>query len=93
MENDTEHIDELLTCKCDICEYGAMPERELNNHNTQVQTKLVCLSWNIEGVQRNIYNLIYVLDSHKPQLVFLSEPQMFQHDLNLIMKLLVGMYT
>ena len=38
---------------------------------------LKIISWNIEGLQRNIYNLDHFLLKYKPSLVFLSELQIF----------------
>ena len=38
-------------------------------------------SWNIEGWNRNCHNLLNLVDSSSPSLIFLSEPQLFQCDL------------
>ena len=45
------------------------------------------ISWNIEGLQRNIYNLDHFLLKYKPSLVFLSEPQIFVCDVARVMEL------
>ena len=39
------------------------------------------MTWNIEGLRRNIFNLKIFLDEHLPDFVFLSEPQLFSFDL------------
>ena len=39
------------------------------------------MTWNIEGLKRNIFNLKHFLETHNPDLVFLSEPQIFSFDL------------
>jgi hypothetical protein len=51
------------------------------------------MSWNIEGLARNIYNLKHFITIHQPDLIFLSEPQIFQHDLDLLMMPLKGDYN
>ena len=51
-----------------------------------------CLTWNIEGMKRNIFGLKHFLDIEKPQLVFLSEPQLFSFELNYCLKYLQGDY-
>ena len=40
------------------------------------------ISWNIEGWKRNCFNLLSFVDKFCPQLIFLSEPQMFQCDVS-----------
>ena len=44
---------------------------------------LKCLSWNIEGSRRNHLNLKFFCDDLNPDLIFLSEPQVFQCDLGM----------
>ena len=44
---------------------------------------LKCLSWNIEGSRRNHLNLKFFWDDLNPDLIFLSEPQVFQCDLGM----------
>ena len=48
------------------------------------------MTWNIEGLQRNVHSLNHFIDLYKPALVFLSEPQTFQCDLSSLMKTLQG---
>ena len=50
------------------------------------------MTWNIEGLRRNIYNLKHFLGIYKPDIIFLSEPQIFAHDVDLVMKYLCGEY-
>ena len=40
--------------------------------------QLSALTWNIEGIKRNVFSLVEVLTSEKSSLVFLSEPQVYQ---------------
>ena len=44
-------------------------------------------------MKRNIFNLKAFTDLHKPQLLFLSEPQMFQSDLPAATRYFQGEYT
>ena len=48
----------------------------------------IALSWNIEGLARNIHNLQHFIYKHKPDLVFLSEPQVFACDVDSLMSFL-----
>ena len=50
------------------------------------------MSWNIEGLSRNIYNLDNFLTEYKPSLIFLSEPQVFSCDIERLMTLFDGSY-
>ena len=43
------------------------------------------MTWNIEGLKRNAINLHHFLDLYSPDLVFLSEPQMFECDMGSVM--------
>ena len=45
------------------------------------------LTWNIEGLKRNSYNLQHFVSIHKPDLVFLSEPQIYSCDLDKTMSI------
>ena len=47
------------------------------------------LTWNIEGIKTNLFSFSDVLFHNLPDLVFLSEPLIFQHDLEYIMKNLI----
>ena len=53
----------------------------------------IAMSWNIEGLARNIYNLKHFINIHLPDLVFISEPMIFQHDIDLDMMPLRGEYN
>ena len=46
----------------------------------------------MEGLARNIYNLKHYVDLHLPDLIFLSEPQVFSHDLTRAIKPLAEDY-
>ena len=50
------------------------------------------MTWNIEGLKRNVLNLKHFLDEHLPDMVFLSEPQAFSFDLKRHMDLLGDSY-
>ena len=50
------------------------------------------MSWNLEGLRRNIYNLSHFVNIHKPDLVFLSEPQIHSCNLDLAARPLSGTY-
>ena len=50
------------------------------------------MTWNIEGLKRNILNLKHFIDEHLPDLVFLSEPQAFSFDLKRHMELIGDSY-
>ena len=49
-------------------------------------------TWNIEGLRRNIFNLAHFLKTYSPDMVFLSEPQVFECDIIPIMSHLVKEY-
>ena len=53
---------------------------------------LKIISWNVEGLARNLYNLDHFLNEYKPGLVFLSEPQIFSCDVDKLMTLFAGSY-
>ena len=50
------------------------------------------ISWNIEGAKRGSSSLSHFVKSHKPALLFLSEPQLFQCDSSLTLAPLLGPY-
>ena len=54
--------------------------------------KLSSLTWNIEGMKRNLFSLRNFTDLHQPHIIFLSEPQVFQSDLPAISKYFKGEY-
>ena len=49
--------------------------------------------WNIESIQRNIHSLKHFTDFHKPDFVFLSEPQLFQCDAKALFRTLQGQFS
>ena len=51
------------------------------------------MTWNVENIKRNLFNLKYFTDRYKPQLIFLSEPMIFQSDLPLITRYFRGEYS
>ena len=50
------------------------------------------VSWNIEGFKRNKCNLKYFTDIFKPNLIFVSEPNLYQCDLSLATQIFKGEY-
>ena len=52
-----------------------------------------CLTWNIEGFHSNVTSLAYFLETFNPDMVFLSEPKLFQHDLLLATNMLRGSFS
>ena len=54
---------------------------------------LTCFSWNIEGLRRNIHSLKHFIGLHDPHLIFLSEPQIFQCDIDSLFKTLEGQFS
>ena len=51
------------------------------------------MSWNIEGFRRNHFNLKYFCDKFLPDLVFLSEPQLYRCDIALLSKPFLGTFS
>ena len=51
------------------------------------------LTWNIEGLRRNVHSLKHFVDKYKPSLVFLSEPQIFLCDTSLLLQTFQGCYS
>ena len=49
------------------------------------------MTWNIEGIRRNIYSLKHFAEKENPDLIFLI--QIFQFDIKQIMDLLKGEYS
>ena len=64
-----------------------------NPVNTGASQRLLSLTWNLEGLKRNVYNLRMFTDLYHPQLLFLSEPQIFQSDLQNLTRYFKGEYT
>ena len=50
------------------------------------------MTWNIEGLKRNVHNLRHFLDLYLPDLVFLSEPQIYGCDIDSITEFFRGEY-
>ena len=53
---------------------------------------LTCLTWNIEGVTRNLHDLKQHVDREDPDLIFLQEPMCFQCDLTKVNDILGDKY-
>ena len=51
------------------------------------------MAWNIEGLNRNIYNLKHFTENHQPDLIFLSKRQIFTHDVEHNMGYIKGKYN
>ena len=51
------------------------------------------MTWNIEGLFRNIFGLKHFISIHSPDLIFISEPQIYQNDVNMAMLHLQGEYN
>ena len=51
------------------------------------------LSWNIEGWGRNCFNLLHFVDACLPDMVFLSEPQVFLSDIAALFSLFDGKFA
>ena len=61
-----------------------------NPVKTGALKKLKILSWNLEGLKKNLFNLKYFTDMYEPDLAFISEPQIFQCDLGIHMEYFHG---
>ena len=55
--------------------------------------KYLVMTWNVEGFARNVFNFKELLYLHKPDLVFLSETQIYQCDIDHSMRYLEGLYS
>ena len=55
----------------------------IDKSNDAIRFRII--SWNIEGLKRNSYNLHHFATMYNPLLVFLSEPQIFTCDIDHIM--------
>ena len=51
------------------------------------------MTWNIEGLKRNIFNLKELLSRETPDFIFLSESQIFSSDVVKAMIFLQGEYS
>ena len=54
--------------------------------------QLTALTWNIEGIKKNIFTLAEVLKTEMPSLVFLSEPMVYQSDIGQVVQYLQHEY-
>ena len=54
--------------------------------------KYKCLTWNIEGFSRSKYKLLNFVNIYQPDLIFLSEPMLYQCDLEHEMALFSHQY-
>ena len=54
---------------------------------------LTSLSWNIEGIKRNLFSLKNLINKAKPDFIFLSEHQIFSSDLAYCMSIFKGEYS
>ena len=59
---------------------------------TLLHITLTSLSWNIEGIKRNLFSLKNFTELTKPDLIFLSEPLIFSTDLPYCMSFFKGDY-
>ena len=50
------------------------------------------MSWNIEGLLRNLFNLKHFVNIYFPDMIFISEPQAYQCDVVKAMQHLQGHY-
>ena len=75
---------------------------KLKSDNLEPQSKAIlsennyelsCLSWNVEGFRRNYLNLKHFFDHFQPQMVFLSEPQLYNCDMTLLASPFRGKYS
>ena len=53
----------------------------------------ISLSWNIEGLKRNIFSLKLFSEKYNPDFVFLSEPNIFTVDTDNLMRHFGGDYS
>ena len=60
---------------------------------SEKSTEFVSISWNLEGFQSNINNLVHFVQLHKPSFIFISESQIFQHDMLLAAQPLQHQYS
>ena len=65
-------------------------DSDAENHHSLI---LKHLSWNVEELKRNFYNLRHFCDQFKPNLLFLSEAQIFHCDLPLVSPYFNGLYS
>ena len=97
--------DYKLTCSDNLATLAKAPVHNNtvsdkdNNHNSDSSSScepeqylLTCLTWNIEGVTRNLLDLKEYVDREDPDLIFLQEPMCFQCDLTKVNDILGDKY-
>ena len=64
-----------------------MTDNSVNNIVTEASKHevLTVLTWNIESAKKNIFTLKNIVEQERPSLIFISEPQVFQSDINALM--------
>ena len=50
------------------------------------------MTWNIEGIKRNVLNLHHFVKIHEPDIIFLSEPQIYGCDIDPVMEYFRGSF-
>ena len=50
------------------------------------------MTWNVEGIRRNLFTLKHFLDIVEPEMIFLNEIQTFKFEMNDIMEVFKGEY-
>ena len=60
--------------------------------SSEMTNTYLSMTWNLEGFSRNVYNLKYFAAHHQIDFVFISEPQIYQCDVELSMASLKGEY-
>ena len=62
-----------------------------NNKTITLQPLITTvLSWNIEGFHKNLNNFTHFISIHRPTVLFLTEPQTFQHNLSCLFQTFRG---
>ena len=61
--------------------------------NDVLPRKFITLTWNVEGMKRNVHNLKHFVSLYQPDFIFLSEPQLFNCDADHVMKFFKGEYS
>ena len=69
-----------------------MTDNSVINTEASNQKDLLALTWNIESLKNNVFLLKEILERESVDLVFLSEPQVFQADLMQLMEYVKGDY-
>ena len=57
-------------------------DNSVNNTEAQPPKTLAILTWNCENIKNNIFSLKDSLGRHPADLMFLSEPNIFQSDIS-----------